>query len=588
MSGHGPPSSESVESANRTRRPTRIAPGLSAPLGYRFSEDFRHDAIAGLSVAAVALPVSIAYAQLAGFDPVVGLYSSILPLAAYAIFGTSRQLMVNPDAAACAMIAAAIAPLAGNSAELYLSLTTALTLLTGLFCIAASYFRLGALADFLSKPILVGFLNGVAISIFLGQIGKLLGFSVESSGIIPRLLEVLGKIPLIHGATLAVGLGSFALLFACVRWLPRLPAALVVLVVAGAVTAGLELDAQGVAVLGPVPTGLPQLRWPTVPLQDVPSLAADAAGLALVVFTSGTLTARSFAAKGGYRIDVDREFAAFGAANISSALSQGFAVTGADSRTAVGVAAGGRTQVTGLVAAATIAAVLLFLTEPLRFVPVAALGAVLVFAALSLFDVGTLREIWKYDRLEVGLSLITTLGVVAAVGAINGILIAVALALARFVRQAARPRDEVLGKVDGLPGFHSIERHGTAARTFPGLVLFRFNGPLTFFNAEYFKQRALAAADAAGKDVRWFVIDAIPISDIDVNGLYALRDLNMELEARGTTLMLAGRRTELLIWLREIGVFRTELNNRLFPTLSQALKVYRRETMRELPPSQPR
>jgi len=588
LSGHGLPPSVSVESANRTRRLARIAPGLSALLGYRFSDDVRHDAIAGLSVAAVALPVSIAYAQLAGFDPVVGLYSSILPLVAYAIFGTSRQLMVNPDAAACAMIAAAIAPLAGNNAELYLSLTTALTLLTGLFCIAASYFRLGALADFLSKPILVGFLNGVAISIFLGQIGKLLGFSVESSGIIPRLLEVLGKIPLIHGATMAVGLGSFALLFACLRWLPRLPAALVVLIVAGAVTAGLELDAQGVAVLGPVPAGLPQLRWPTVPLQDVPSLAADAAGLALVVFTSGTLTARSFAAKGGYRIDVDREFAAFGAANISSALSQGFAVTGADSRTAVGVAAGGRTQVTGLVAAATIAAVLLFLTEPLRFVPVAALGAVLVFAALSLFDVGTLREIWKYDRLEVGLSLITTLGVVAAVGAINGILIAVALALARFVRQAARPRDEVLGKVDGLPGFHSIERHGTAARTFPGLVLFRFNGPLTFFNAEYFKQRALAAADAAGKDVRWFVIDAIPISDIDVNGLYALRDLNMELEARGTTLMLAGRRTELLIWLREIGVFRTELNNRLFPTLSQALKVYRRETMRELPPSQPR
>ena len=205
LSGHGAPSS--VESANRTRRLARSAPGLSALLDYRFSDDFRHDAIAGLSVATVALPVSIAYAQLAGFDPVVGLYSSILPLVAYAIFGSSRQLMVNPDAAACAMIAAAIAPLAGNSAELYLSLTTTLTLLTGLFCIAASYFRLGSLADFLSKPILVGFLNGIAISIFLRQIGKLLGFSVESSGIIPRLLEVLGKIPLIHGATLAVGLG---------------------------------------------------------------------------------------------------------------------------------------------------------------------------------------------------------------------------------------------------------------------------------------------------------------------------------------------------------------------------------------------
>jgi high affinity sulfate transporter 1 len=563
----------------------RIAPGLSALLRYRFPDDFRHDAVAGISVAAVALPVSIAYAELAGFNPVVGLYSSILPLVAYAIFGTSRQLMVNPDAAACAMIAAAIAPLAGNNAELYLSLTIALTLMTGLFCIVASYFRLGALADFLSKPILVGFLNGVAISIFLGQIGKLLGFSVESSGIIPRLLEVLGKIPFIHGATLAVGLASFALLLACVRWLPRLPAALAVLVVAGAATAVLELHAQGVTVLGPVPAGLPQLRWPTVPLQDVPSLAAAAAGLALVVFTSGTLTARSFAAKGGYRIDVDREFAAFGAANISSALSQGFAVTGADSRTAVGVAAGGRTQVTGLVAATTIAAVLLFLTEPLQYVPVAALGAVLVFAAFSLFDVATLREIWKYDRVEVGLSLITTLGVVA-VGAINGILIAVVLALARFIRQAARPRDEVLGRVEGLPGFHSIERHGTAAKTFPGLVLFRFNGPLTFFNADYFKQRALAAADAGGKDVSWFVIDAIPISDIDVNGLYALRDLNMEFEARGTKLILAGRRTEFLIWLREIGLYQTELDNRLFPTVTQALKAYRRQTIQaESPPS---
>ena len=303
------PSSESIESANRTpRRLARLVPGLSALSNYRFSEDLRHDVMAGLSVAAVALPVSIAYAQLAGFDPVVGLYSSILPLVAYAIFGTSRQLMVNPDAAVCAMIAAAIAPLAGNNAELYLSLTTALTLLTGVFCIVASYFRLGALADFLSKPILVGFLNGIAISIFLGQIGKLLGFSVESSGIVPVLIEVLRKITLVHGPTLMVGLGSFAVLFACLRWLPRIPAALAALVLAGATSAVLDLEAQGVAVLGPVPAGLPPIHWPTVPLQDVASLAADAAGLALVVFTSGTLTARSFAAKGGYLIDVDREF----------------------------------------------------------------------------------------------------------------------------------------------------------------------------------------------------------------------------------------------------------------------------------------
>lgn len=564
---------------------TRIAPGVTALLRYRFAEDFRRDLVAGISVAAVALPVAVAYAQLAGFSPVVGLYSSILPLAAYAIFGTSRQLMVNPDAATCAMIAAAIMPLAAGDGELYLSLSIALTFFTGVLCIAASFFRLGALADFLSKPILIGFLNGIAISIFLGQVGKLFGFSVESSGIVPRLLEIFAKLPQTHLPTLAVGAGSFAVLFISLRLLPRVPAALVVLVVTGTAAALLTLDAQGVAILGPVPAGLPPLRWPAFPLEHLPSLVAEAAGLALVLFTSGTLTARSFASRGGYDIDVDRELAAYGAANIASALSQGFAVTGADSRTAMGVATGGRTQVTGLVAAAAIAMVLLFLTKPLQYVPNAALGAVLMFAAFSLFDVSTLREIWKIDRLEFGLAMITMLGVVA-VGAINGILIAVALALARFVRQTARPHVEVLGKVDGLPGLHSIERH-QAAKTFPGLALFRFNAPLTFFNADYFKRQALAAADAAGPDLQWFVIDAIPISDVDINGLYALRDLREALEARGAILILAGRRTEFLNWLREIDLYRAEHDDRIFSTLRQALKAYRRKAYRaEVPPDE--
>jgi high affinity sulfate transporter 1 len=432
------------------------------------------------------------------------------------------------------------------------------------------------LADFLSKPILVGFLNGIAISIFLGQVGKLFGFSIEAHGIVPRLFEIFTKLPQTHLPTLGVAAGGFAILFVSLRLLPRVPAALVVLVATGAAAALLRLDAEGVAILGAVPAGLPRLRWPTFPLEDLPSLAGVAAGLALVLFTSGTLTARSFASKGGYDIDVDRELAAYGAANIASALSQGFAVTGADSRTAMGAAAGGRTQVTGLVAAAAISVVLLFLTDPLQYVPIAALGAVLVFAAFSLFDVHTLKEIWKIDRLEFGLAIVTMLGVVA-VGAINGILVAIALALARFIRQMARPRDEILGNVDGLPGLHSIERH-RAATTFPGLVLYRFNAPLTFFNADYFKRRAVAAADSAGPGLRWFVIDAIPISDVDINGLYAFRELNKALEARGATLIIAGRRTEFLDWLREIEVFRADHEDRIFPTLRQALKACRRET----------
>jgi len=552
-------------------RLARIAPGLPALVRYRFADDFRHDLAAGISVAAVALPVAVAYAELAGFNPVVGLYSSILPLVAYAIFGTSRQLMVNPDAAACAMIAAAIAPLAAGNADLYWSLSVTLTFLSGVFCLAASFLRLGAMADFLSKPILVGFLNGIAISIFLGQLGKLLGFSIESEGILRRLFEVVAKLPQTHGPTLAVGLGSFAVLLFCNRFLRHWPGALVALVAAAIAVALLRLDRAGVAILGSVPAGLPPLRLPSFPLDDMPSLIARAAGLALILFTSDMLTARSFAAKAGYAIDVDREFAALGAANIASALSQGFAVTGADSRTAMAYSAGGRSQVTGLVAAAAIAMVLLFFTGPLQYVPVAALGAVLVYASFSLFDVRTLREIWTLDRGEAVLSVITT--------PINAILVAVALALMRFVKHIARPRDEVLGKVEGLPGFHSVERH-PGARTFGGLALYRFDAPVTFFNADYFKRRALEAADAAGPELEWFVIDAIPISEFDITGLYALRDLMETLRARGVTLILAGRKTEFLNLLREAGLYRPEHEERLFPTLRQALKAYRSQHVR--------
>ncbi|WP_050423863.1 SulP family inorganic anion transporter [Bradyrhizobium tropiciagri] len=565
-----------------TDRLTRIAPGLIKLLSYSFADDFRHDLLAGISVAAVALPVAIAYAQLAGFDPVVGLYSSILPMVAYAIFGTSRQMIVNPDAAVCAMVAAAVAPLAGGNVELYWSLSVAVAFLAGIFCIAASFMRLGALAEFLSKPILVGLLNGVAISICLGQIGKLFGFSIESKRIIPQLFEIFAKLPQTQVPTLIVGAASLAILFGLARWVPRLPTAPIILIAAGAAVALFGLDRHGVAILGPVPGGLPPLRLPRFPTADIPSLLGSAAGLALVLFSSGMLTARSFASKGGYEIDADRELAAFGAANLASALSQGFAVTGADSRTAVAAAAGGRTQVTGLVAAATIAAVLLFLTGPMRYVPIAALGALLVFASLSLFDTRTLREIWSIDRGEVVLAVVTTLGVVA-LGAINGILIAVGLALIRFVKLTARPRDEILGAVDGLPGLHSIERHPNA-RTFPGLVLYRFDGPLTFFNSDYFKTRALAAAEAAGPELRWFVIDAIPVSQIDTTGLYALRDLRERLEARGASLMLAGRKAELLEWFREAGLYRPEHETWILPTLRQALKAYLRAAQPIAPP----
>jgi len=555
-----------------TNRLARFAPGLPALLGYRRA-DFPHDLMAGLSVAAVALPVGVAYAQLAGFNPVVGLYVSILPLVAYALFGTSRQLIVGPDAATCALVAAAVTPLAGGDPALYLSLTIAMTALAGLMCIGASFLRLGAVADFLSKPILVGFLNGISLYILVGQIGKLLGFSITARGITPKLLEIAEKIDQTHWPTLAVGLATLVTYIVSKRMLPRLPAPLVALVGSGLVVALLGLDARGVAVVGAVPAGLPVFKLPTLSLDLLDAVASAAAGLALITFTSMMLTARSFAAKSHYEIDADREMAALGAANIAAALSQGFAISGADSRTAMADASGGRTQVTGLVAAAAIAVVLLFLTEPLRYIPIAGLGAVLIMASLSLLDLQTLRQFYRLNRFEFTLSLLATIGVIW-VGAIHAIGVAVVLALLHFIRLTARPRAEILGEVEGLPGFHSVARHPTV-QCDPGLLLFRFNAPLVFFNAPHFKQKAQAAIDAAGPDLKWFVLDALPVTQVDVTAYCVLDDLAQTLRARGAELMLAGRMTEVIELRKSLGIGEGSILARYFPTLEQAVLAYR-------------
>ncbi|MEY6432836.1 SulP family inorganic anion transporter [Thioalkalicoccus limnaeus] len=552
----------------------RFAPGVPDLIRYRRA-DLPHDLTAGLAVAAVALPVGVAYAQLAGFDPVVGLYSSILPLIAYALFGTSRQLIVGPDAATCALIAAAVAPIAAGDAGAYVALSALLALFAGLLCIAASFLRLGALADFLSRPILVGFLNGIAISIALGQAGKLFGFDVEDKGIVPVAIEVATKIAQTHWPTLAVAALAFVVLFLMPRFTRKLPAALVAMVVAGAVVAALGLGEAGVATLGAVPPGLPSLGLPASTLElavaHLDELLAAAAGIALISFSSAMLTARSFAAKNRYDVDVDREFAALGAANIASAFSQGFAISGADSRTAMSDAAGGRTRVAGLFAAASVALVLLFLTGPLQFVPVAALGAVLIMAALSLLDLGSLKRFWIMDKSEFLLSIVATLGVVW-VGAIQAILFAVLLALLRFIHLAARPPAEVLGSVSGA-GFHALGRHADAS-TAPGLILFRFNGPLVFFNAAYFKREALAAVDREGAGLRWFVLDMIPLTQFDISGVDALADLRAELADRGVELVFAGRFTEINEWLRARGLLDRIKITRRFSTLRQAHRAY--------------
>ena len=545
----------------------RFAPGLAKLLEYKL-EDAPADIKAGLAVTAVAVPVGIAYAGLAGFRPEVGLYSSLLPLLAYAIFGSSRQLIVGPDAATCAVIAAAVAPLAAGDEVSYASLSAMLALLTGLLCIAASFLRLGALADFLSRPILVGFLNGVALSIILGQADKILGFAVLESGTLPRLVEIFGKLGESHGPTLAVAAATFLVMVIAPRLLPWLPAALVGMTLAGVAVFLLHLTDLGVKTVGPVPGGLPALTLPSANTALLPSLLAAAAGLALVSFSSMMLTAQSFATKNGYDIEPDQDFAALGVANVASAVSQGFAISGADSRTAMSDAAGGRTHAVGLVAAAAVALVLLFFTTPLQYVPMAALGAVLVVAGLSLIDIRSVRLFYQIDRTEAVLSALATLGVVA-LGAVNGILFAVVLALLRFIKLMSRPRVEILGKVEGLPGLHSLDRH-EGSQEFPGMLLFRFNAPITFFNAPHFKRELIRVVDAAGPNLRHVVIDLLPVTNIDATGLLTVTQLVQTLETRGIRLNAAGRATEWRNWARSRGFPGDRI--RIFPTLRQAVR----------------
>ena len=545
----------------------RFAPGLAKLLEYKLA-DAPADIKAGLAVTAVAVPVGIAYAGLAGLRPEVGLYSSLLPLVVYAIFGSSRQLIVGPDAATCAVIAAAIAPLAAGDEATYASLSAMLALLTGLICIAASFLRLGGLADFLSRPILVGFLNGVALSIILGQADKIFGFAVLESGILPRLVEVFGKLPESHGPTLAVAAGTFLVMALVPRLLPWLPAALVGMTLAGAAVFFFHLTDFGVKTVGPVPGGLPALTLPRDNFALLPPLLAAAAGLALVSFASMMLTARSFATKNGYDIEPDRDFAALGVANVASAVSQGFAISGADSRTAMSDAAGGRTHAVGLVAAAAVALVLLFLTAPLQYVPMAALGAVLVVAGLSLIDIRSVSLFYQIDRTEAVLSGLATLGVVA-VGAVNAILFAVVLALLRFIKLMSRPRVEILGKIEGLPGLHSLERH-EGGQEVPGMLLFRFNAPITFFNAPYFKRELMRVVDEAGPDLRHVVVDLLPVTNIDATGLLTLTELVGMLETRGIRLNAAGRATEWRNWAQSRGFAGNRI--RIYPTLRQAVR----------------
>ena len=552
----------------------RYMPGLALVGSYRRAW-LRHDLVAGLSVAAVALPTGIAYAELAGFSPVVGLYSAIFPLFAYALFGSSRQLITGPDAATCALVAGSLAPLAAGDPGKYLGYSVILSLLTGLFCIAGGLARLGVIANFLSRPILIGFLNGVAINIIVSQLGKLFGYSVAGHDVFAILGDFVAKLDQTHPPTLLLGGALLASLLLIKRLAPRLPGPLLAVVAGIGAVSVFSLDRQGVAVTGTVPAGLPQLQVPTVEPAVLYTLIRDALGIMLVSFTSGMLTARSFAAKNRYDIDVNQEFIAIGACNIAAGLGQGFAVSGADSRTAVSNAMGGRSQLTGVVAGMAMLAVLLYLTAPLALLPVAALGAVLVTAGIGLFDLAALRSFYALSRGEFGVSVATTVGVIT-LGALPGILVAVVLAIVRLLALVSRPHDAILGRETGVKGFHDV-RDYPQARTVPGLLIYRFDAGLVFFNADYFKSRVLRVIAESPTPVRWFLLDAGAINFIDITAVQKLEELHQELASRGIVMCIA-RPKRLMRGTLELGGLVEEIGrDRIFVTVKSAVRAYRLE-----------
>jgi SulP family sulfate permease len=512
----------------------------------------RRDVLAGVTVAALALPSAMAYAELAGLSPVNGLYALLLPTVAYVLLGSSRQLVIGPEGSISALVAVAILPLAAAGGGEAVELAAALALLVGGCFLAARVLRLGWLADYFSRPVLIGYLHGVAVVLVVSQLGKVLGLDIDARDPLRQLGEIVGELGETSGVTLAVGAAALAILIPLRYVAGRFPAAL--LVVVGAIGASwwFDLEERGVSVTGSVPSGIPDLDIPIPGGGDALLLLPAALGIFLVSFADEILTARSFAGKHGQHVRVEQEVLAMGAANVAAGLTQGFPIGASGSRTAVNDSMGVRTQLGGLVAAGAILLILLFLTDPISYLPTAVLGAVIIAAAIGLVDPKAWRALWATDRVEVAIAAVTTAGVVA-VGVLEALVFAVGLSIVDVVRRSARPHDAVLGWVEELGRYGDVAVH-RSARVTPGVVVYRLDDRLFFANAGYVKGRVLEAVRGAPTTTRMLVFDAEAVTHVDATGLAALEELVEVLRKEGTELSVARAKTPLIGRLAEAGL----------------------------------
>jgi high affinity sulfate transporter 1 len=565
----------------RPRRltPAVVASGLASWLpGLQVARHYERswlakDIVAGIVLSALLVPAGMGYATAAGLPPITGLYATIFPLLAYALVGPSRILVLGPDSSLAPLIAAAILPLAAAGSAEAVGLAGVLALMTGALCIGAGLARLGFLTDLLSKPVRYGYMNGIALTVLVSQIPKLLGFSIDAEGLIPEITgtvrgivagETVPAAALIGGACLVIILG-------CRQWAPKVPGVLIAVIGATMAVSVLGLE-DVLPVVGAVPQGLPTPSLPPLEPGDVTSLLAAAIGIAFVSFADTSVLSRTYAARGGYVVDPNRELVALGVANTTGALFQGFSVSSSASRTPVAEAAGSKTQLTGVVGAGIIVLLLVFVPALLADLPTTALAAVVISAALVLFEVTGVRRLYDMRRSEFLLSMAAFLAV-AFFGVIAGIGIAIGLSLLDFIRRAWRPHDAVLGRVDGLKGYHDVTSHPNVHRI-PGLILFRWDAPLFFANADLFRERVREVALEADPPARWVVVAAEPITDVDTTAADMIEELSLELEAAGIELAFAEMKTPVKEWLRRYELEAKIGRELFFSTTGAAVKRY--------------
>jgi high affinity sulfate transporter 1 len=552
---------------------TRWIPGLHTLRSYE-SSWLRHDIVAGLVMTTMLVPVGIAYAEASGLPGINGLYATIVPLLAYALFGPSRILVLGPDSALAAVILAVVLPLSAGEPQRAVAPGGVMAIVSGLVCVGAGLARLGFITELLSKPIRYGYMNGIALTVMLSQIPKLLGFSVKADG---PLRQGWGIAEGVWGGStnltaLAIGGSTLALILVLKRW-PRVPGMLIAVAAATVVVAAFDLaERAGISVLGPLPQGLPAPSLPLVSVDTLQSILMGGVAVALVSFADTSVLSRTYAARLRTPVDPNQEMVGLGVANVAAGFFQGFPISSSSSRTPVAEAAGARTQLTGVVGALAIAALLLLAPALLQDLPNTVLAAIVIASVIGLIEVSDLRRIYRIQRWEFWLSMTCFAGV-AALGAIPGIAIAIVIAVIEFLWDGWRPHSAVLGRTDHVKGYHDITRYPEAHRL-PGLVLFRWDAPLFFANAEFFHDRVLDAVATSPTPVRWLVIAAEPVTSIDVTAADIIGELDDTLHAAGVEMCFAEMKDPVKDKLKRFGLFTRLGEKTFFATIEEAVSSY--------------